>query len=301
MEEHHIPVLLQETLDALDISPGKTFIDVTTGFGGHSKEILERLESGKMICVDRDLTALKNSEKFLTPFKKDGVELIFVHSNYCEIAAISEKHGKADGILGDLGVSSYQIDNSYRGFSYRFDGDLDMRMDNTNKTTAKDFFRLTEDEMGDVLKKYGEIRSSKKLANFLFLADNPRTTKELKDLLVEFSSGKESIKLFSLVFQAIRIWVNDELKSLEKFMDGLQVALKDDGRGVIMSYHSLEDRIVKNYVTDGEKRILDNGIKDYSFVPYFKKITKKPILASREELKYNPRSRSAKLRVFKKV
>ncbi len=301
MLEHHIPVLLEETLNALNIIDGNTYIDVTTGFGGHSKEILKKLNSGKLICVDRDKTALKNSEAFLTPFKKDGVELIFVHSNYCEIAKIASEHGKADGILGDLGVSSYQIDNAYRGFSYRFDGELDMRMDITKEKTAKDFFNLSEEEMSDILNNYGELRSSRKLANFLFCSEKPNSTKELKDLLTKFNGGKESVKLYSLVFQAIRIWVNDELKSLEIFMDGLKVALNKNGRGVIMSYHSLEDRIVKNAVADGESRTLDNGMKDYSFEPYFKRVSKKPILASKEELKANPRSRSAKLRVFERV
>jgi len=301
MEKHHIPVLLTETLDALNIKDGKTYIDVTTGFGGHSKEILNRLNRGKLICVDRDNTALKESKKFLTPYKKDGVELIFVHNNYSKIAEISEKYGKADGILGDLGVSSYQIDNSYRGFSYRFDGELDMRMDDTKKLTAKDFFKLNEDEMREILNNYGEIRSYKKLANFLFIEDSPSTTKELRELLYKFNGGKDSVKLLSLVFQAIRIWVNDELKSLEKFMLDLKFALKKDGRGVIMSYHSLEDRIVKNIIVNGEKRILNNGMKDYDFKAYFKRITKKPILANKYELRKNPRSRSAKLRVFKRV
>lgn len=300
---YHDPVLLTECLDALNIKPGGTYVDVTFGGGGHSRAILERLgpgSTGKLLAFDQDADARANAEAINDP------RLTFIPANFRNLKRFLRLYGvkQVDGILADLGISSHQIDTPERGFATRFDADLDMRMDQQAAISAKEVLNNgTEQELHRILGMYGEITNARTVATAIVSAraNRPlRTINDLKTALQRFAPRGKENKFFAQVFQAIRIEVNEELKVLEEFLEQTPEVLKPGGRLVVMSYHSLEDRLVKNYINKGKfhgevnKDLYGNELKP------LQSITRKPVEASDEEVSRNPRARSAKLRVAEK-
>ncbi len=301
---YHDPVLLTECLDALNIKPGGTYVDVTFGGGGHSRAILERLgpvSTGKLLAFDQDADARANAEAINDP------RLIFIPANFRNLKRFLRLYGvkQVDGILADLGISSHQIDTPERGFATRFDADLDMRMDQQAAVSAKEVLNNgTEQELHRILGMYGEITNARTVATAIVSAraNRPlRTINDLKTALQRFAPRGKENKFFAQVFQAIRIEVNEELKVLEEFLEQTPEVLKPGGRLVVMSYHSLEDRLVKNYINKGkfhgevDKDLYGNELKP------LQSINRKPVEASDEEVSRNPRARSAKLRIAEKL
>jgi len=293
---YHTPVLLQECIDGLDIWPGGIYVDCTFGGGGHSKAILEHLnENGKLIVFDQDEDARKNLP--------DDKRVIFVPQNFRHLHRFLRLHkaAKVDGILADLGVSSHQFDEAARGFSIRFDAALDMRMDQRQSVTAADILNnFPEAKLHKMFEQYGEVTNSKTLAKTIVMqrALAPiRTINEFKTAVHPIVKGNPQ-KYFAQVFQALRIEVNDELGALKELLQQTVSVLKPGGRIAIITFHSLEDRIVKNFFRDGtfEDTAIDD-VYGHRFENPFKVITKKPTTATEKELKENSRSRSAKLRV----
>ncbi len=293
---YHVPVMLQECIDALNINPNGVYVDVTFGGGGHSREILKHLgPKGKLIAFDQDPDALDN--------RIDDSRFILVHQNFRFLKNCLRLEGvkEVDGILGDLGVSSHQFDDAERGFSIRFDADLDMRMDQVSDLDAKKVVNTySEEELHRIFGMYGEVQNAKSLAKTIVtarLTKEIHTVAELKDVIKKMVPRGKEHKYHAQVFQALRIEVNRELEALQDFLLQTVQVLKEGGRLVIMSYHSLEDRLVKNFMQKGkfkgevEKDFFGNEIKP------FKVLTRKAITASVEELEINNRSRSAKLRV----
>ena len=297
--DYHIPVLLHETLEALAIKPGGVYVDCTFGGGGHSREILKHLDStGKLIVFDQDEDARKNVP--------DDKRMLFVPQNFRYLQKFLRLHKQleVDGILADLGVSSHQFDEAGRGFSTRFDAALDMRMDNRQNTTAAQVLNTySEQQLHKIFEKYGEVTNSKTLAKTIV---EQRETAPFK-MIAGFKQSLHSIvkgnpnKYFAQVFQALRITVNDEMGALEEMLRQAVQVLKPGGRLVMISFHSIEDRIVKNFFKYGS---VDEPEADdvYGTKPEspLKIISKKPVTASSKELKVNARSRSAKLRVAEK-
>jgi 16S rRNA (cytosine1402-N4)-methyltransferase len=297
---YHKPVMLAECIEALNIRPEGTYVDVTFGGGGHSLKILERLKGGRLIAFDQDDDARKQAENI------QSRSFTFCQANFRYLKKYLKLHGvtKVDGILADLGVSSHQIDSPERGFSTRFDGPLDMRMDKNRSVTAATILNdYTEADLHKVFGMYGEIKNARTAARLIAQYRVGRKfgrTEELKEALRTIApKGKEN-KYFAQVFQALRIEVNEEMKALEDFLHQCGEVMGKGGRLVIMSYHSLEDRMVKNYMNKGkvfgevEKDCYGNEIKP------FEVISRKPIEASEEEINENSRARSAKLRVAEK-
>lgn len=296
MTNYHNPVMLQECMDGLDIKPDGVYVDVTFGGGGHSKEILKHLgKNGRLLAFDQDEDAQRNIP--------DDDRLTFIDQNFRYLKNYCRLHGAlpVDGILADLGVSSHQFDQPERGFSIRFDADLDMRMDQNGELTAKQIVNTyAEEDLHRIFGMYGEIQNAKSLARVIVTSrlNQPiGTIDELKDAIKKhIPKGKEN-KYLAQVFQALRIEVNQELEVLQEFLLQALDVLKPGGRLVIMSYHSLEDRLVKNFIAKGkfkgevEKDFFGNEIKPLEAV------TRKAIVASEEEIKLNNRARSAKLRV----
>ena len=293
---YHKPVLLKESVDALVLNPDGIYIDCTFGGGGHSRAILEKLSSkGKLFSFDQDVDAVNNN------IEDDRFQLIL--SNFRFIKNQLRFYGidKVDGILADLGVSSHQFDTAERGFSTRFEGRLDMRMNqNQSKSAWEVINKYDEKDLGIILRKYGEIKSGFKWANIIVRErkENPiNTTEDLKSVLKPVIPSYKENKLYAQLFQALRIEVNDELTALEDMLLQTGDIIKEDGRLVVISYHSLEDRLVKNYIKKGmfegepERDIYGNW-----YAP-FKPLQSKVILASEEEVEENSRARSAKLRV----
>lgn len=292
---YHNPVLIHECLEGLAIQSDGYYVDVTYGGGGHSKGILKMLNGGKLIAFDQDEDSIAN--------KVDNPALIFVKDNFRELKKYLQLFQMlpVDGIIADLGVSSHQIDTAERGFSTRFDARLDMRMDQSLGTTAIDILNsYSEDELYWIFKTYGELKNSKQISKLIIKARSEQplsTTAEFKKTIQScLPRGKEQ-KFLAQLYQALRIEVNDELGALKSMLKQTADVLKPGGRLVVMSYHSLEDRLVKNFIKTGnfegklEKDFYGNPIT------LFKQITRKPITASEEELNANPRSRSAKLRI----
>lgn len=295
---YHVPVLLKESVDGLNIGKGGVFVDVTFGGGGHSREILSRLDGGHLYSFDQDAEAEQNivgSEAFT-----------FVRSNFRFLKNFMHYYGveQIDGLLADLGVSSHHFDDSNRGFSFRFDGALDMRMNQRAGKTAADVLNsYGEKELADVFYLYGELKQSRRLAAAVV---NARKTKELKTIgdLIEVTTplvGHDREKKdLARVFQALRIEVNGELEALKDMLNAAVELLKPGGRLVVITYHSLEDRIVKNMMKAG-------NVEGYVEKDFFGKVSaplkmlNKVILPSREEVERNPRSRSAKLRIAEKI
>ena len=307
---HHISVLLEECIENLNIKPDGIYVDGTLGGAGHSSEIVKRLTTGRLIGIDRDPVALKAAGERLAPWA-DRVTL--VHSNFCEIAAVLEDLGidGVDGILLDLGVSSPQLDDGARGFSYMADAPLDMRMNNEDSLTAHTVVNTwSYDELKRILYDYGEERYAPKIASAICSRREQRpieTTLELVDIIrgaMPPAALREKQHPAKRSFQAIRIAVNDELGSVEKVMRDAIPYLNKGGRLAIITFHSLEDRIVKNGMADAAKGctcppklpVCVCGNK-----PKVKLIARKPIVSGEEELERNPRARSAKLRVCEKI
>ncbi|MVZ65508.1 16S rRNA (cytosine(1402)-N(4))-methyltransferase RsmH [Sphingobacterium sp. DK4209] len=297
---YHVPVMLKECIDALAIKPNGVYVDVTFGGGGHSKEILKHLgPEGKLIAFDQDPDAVKNA--------LDDPRFTLIHQNfrflknYLRLAGVRT----VDGILADLGVSSHQFDDADRGFSIRFDADLDMRMDQVSDLDARKVLRTyAEEDLHRIFGMYGEIINAKTLAKTIVTArlnQEINTVAELKEVIKKHVPKGKEHKYHAQVFQALRIEVNKELEALQEFLEQTVGVLKESGRLVVMSYHSLEDRLVKNFVAKGkfrgevEKDFFGNEIKP------FKVISRKAIVASDEELAVNNRARSAKLRIAEKV
>ena len=305
MDSFHIPVLLKEVLHYLiPKKGGGVYIDCTLGGGGHSKAILERIyPDGLLIGIDRDIEAIKAARKELSNFLDRA---ILIRDNFKNLEEILSnlKIKVVSGVLFDLGVSSHQLRERERGFSFREDGHLDMRMDPTQKFNASTLINnYTEEELVRIFGKYGEERFSKRIARLIVLErqKNPiTTTKQLADLVIRAlpkakKRGRWRIHPATRVFQAIRIEVNQELDLLEKSLNQAIKVLEDKGRICVISYHSLEDRIVKNVFKKAEREKVAK--ENYGL----KIITKKPIRASQEEIKRNPKARSAKLRVAEKA
>jgi len=309
-EFHHVSVLLEECLDGLDIKPDGIYVDGTLGGAGHSSQIAKRLTTGRLIGIDRDPVALKAAGERLEPYK-DRVTL--VHSNFCEIAQVLDDLGISgvDGILLDLGVSSPQLDDGQRGFSYMADAPLDMRMNGEDSLDAKQVVNTwSQEELKRILYTYGEERYAPQIAAAICRRREEKaieTTLELVDIIrsaMPPAALREKQHPAKRSFQAIRIAVNDELGSVEKVMADAIPLLNPGGRLAVITFHSLEDRIVKTEMAAASKGctcppsfpVCVCGKK-----PKVKLISRKPITASPEELEVNPRSRSAKLRVCEKL
>ncbi|MGB0522812.1 MAG: 16S rRNA (cytosine(1402)-N(4))-methyltransferase RsmH [Flammeovirgaceae bacterium] len=298
---YHIPVMLEECLEGLAIEPNSILVDVTFGGGGHAKEMLKGLVDGKLYAFDQDEDAIKNAEGL------DKARFQLIESNFRNLKRYLRLHGcsKVDGILGDLGVSSHQIDTADRGFSLRMEGELDMRMDQSQKLSAKVVVNEYEEKnLADVLWLYGELRNSRKLAREIVSqrkGGEIQHTTDLVKLLNPFAPRGRENQFHARVFQALRIEVNDEMGALKDLLVQSMEVLKEGGRLVIMSYHSLEDRLVKNFMRSGNfEGKVEKDFYGNPLVP-FKLINRKPIVASAEEVAANPRARSAKLRVAERI
>ena len=300
-QEYHIPVLLTETIDSLSISPDGIYVDCTFGGGGHSKAILEKLSAkGKLVAFDQDEDAKKNLP--------DDKRIIFIPQNFRHLQRFLRLHNitAVDGIMADLGVSSHQFDEGGRGFSIRYNADMDMRMDQRQTVTAFHVVNTyTEQKLHKIFEQYGEVTNSKTLAKTIVQVRNTTSLKTIdgfKNALREIVKGNPN-KYFAQVFQALRIEVNDELGALKEMLQQIPSLLKPGGRVAIITFHSLEDRLVKNFFRRGsfDEQSEENPFINTETVSELKVITKKPIVASEKEQKQNPRSRSAKLRVAEKV
>ncbi|TNE66211.1 MAG: 16S rRNA (cytosine(1402)-N(4))-methyltransferase RsmH [Bacteroidetes bacterium] len=302
---YHAPVLLQESLEALHIHPDGVYVDATFGGGGHAAGILQQLgDNGHLYGFDQDEDALENAGR--PPFDShQGFHFIPSNFRYLkrQMRVSGVRPGSVDGILADLGVSSHQLDTPERGFSYRFDALLDMRMNKKDGQTAADILNaFTPDELQQVFGRYGEVRNARTLANACVQFRDKsrfRTTGDLVSLCEPLVIG-ERWRYLSQVFQALRIAVNDEMGALLAFLEGATEMLKSGGRLVVITYHSLEDRMVKNWIKTGNP----DGIMKQDFYGNierpFEVITKKPIEPTAAEINENPRARSAKLRIGEK-
>lgn len=309
-EFHHISVLLEECLDGLNIKPDGIYVDGTLGGAGHSSQIAKRLTTGRLIGIDRDPVALKAAGERLAPY---GDRVTLVHSNFCEIKEILEtlQIPGVDGILLDLGVSSPQLDDGARGFSYMVDAPLDMRMNNQDALTAEIVVNTwSQEELRRILYTYGEERYAPQIASAICRRreDKPiKTTLELVDIIrsaMPPAALREKQHPAKRSFQAIRIAVNNELGSVEKVMEDAIGLLNPGGRMAVITFHSLEDRIVKTAMAEAAKGCTcppQFPVCVCGKTPLVKQITRKPIVATEEELEINPRSRSAKLRVCEKI
>lgn len=292
---YHIPVLLKEAIDALEIDPSGTYVDCTFGGGGHTREILARLdEKGRLFAFDQDADAKAN----LTA----DTRLVFIPHNFRHLSRFLRLHhvDKVDGILADLGVSSHQFDEPERGFSIRYDAPLDMRMDRSSGFTASDLLqRSTAAQLQFIFQEYGEVTNAKTLAKLIeehVRVAQIRTIEEFKSLLAPVVKGNPN-KYFAQVFQALRIAVNDELGALAELLEQSAQVLRSGGRLVVITFHSIEDRMVKQFLRQGSEKYtkvdpLFGTKTDTPFVP----VNKKPVEPSAEEIEVNPRSRSARLR-----
>lgn len=299
MSEYHIPVLLNECVDGLAIRPNGVYVDVTFGGGGHSREIVKQLTTGRLFGFDQDADAIANA--------LPDEQFTFVRSNFKYIKNFLRYHGepKADGILADLGVSSHHLNEAERGFAFRLEGKLDMRMNQLADQTAAELLNTyTESELQRIFKTYGEVNNSRKLAAIITEERNIEPFEEIPAFLkaITCCAPKHAEhKYFAKVFQALRIEVNQEMQVLEHFLKrGLEV-LKPGGRFVVLTYHSLEDRMVKNFFRTG--RIDGKVEKDLygNFETPFKLVNRKVVIADANELKINSRARSAKLRIAEKT
>lgn len=297
---YHRPVMLHEAVGGLGIEKAGVYVDATFGGGGHSREILKSLgDDGRLVAFDQDSDAWKN--------KPDDNRLIDVHENFRYMKRFLKLHGfsEVDGILADLGVSSYQFDTGERGFSTRFDGPLDMRMDNRGDLTAEDVLKTyNEAALHKMFEQYGEVRNSKQLAKYIVDNRNKTTLNSigaLKAMLEQVMKGNPN-KYLAQVFQALRIEVNDELGALKDLLEQSVQCLRQGGRLSIITFHSLEDRMVKQFMKRGvwgevETDVFGRAITE----PKLKPLSNKPIEASEQETKENPRARSARLRIAERL
>lgn len=298
---YHIPVLLQACIDQLNIQPGKVYVDLTFGGGGHSKAILDKLDpQSKLIAFDQDADAQANALKD-TRFTLIPQNFRYL-KNYLRLQGLSQ----VDGILGDLGVSSHQFDEGSRGFSIRFDGQLDMRMNQQSPLTAAAIIETySEEQLQTIFQEYGEVENAKRLAQTICSARTTQafdTTEAFKQLIKPCTPKFDNHKYLAKVFQALRIEVNQEVQALKECLTQCLEVLKPGARLVIISYHSLEDRLVKNLMKTGntegkeEKDVIFGSTKKV-----FKNLSSKPIVPTESEIKMNTRARSAKLRVAEKL
>lgn len=293
---YHIPAMLNETIDGLNIVPDGVYVDVTFGGGGHSREILSRLgKNGKLIAFDQDEDAIKNTI--------DDPRFIFVRSNFKYLKNFLRYHDieKVDGVLADLGVSFHHFDEAERGFSFRYDGELDMRMNKESALTASKILNTyTEEKLADVFYLYGELKNSRRLAAAIVRAREEKPFDRIfpfVEMLNPFVGKDKEKKDLARIFQALRIETNKELDVLISLLEQSLEVLNPDGRLVVLTYHSLEDRLVKNFIRSGN---VEGKIeKDFygNVIAPLKAVNNKVIVASDEEIATNPRSRSAKLRI----
>lgn len=302
MSEYHNPVMLNECLEGLSIDPSGIYVDLTFGGGGHTKAILQHLtDGGQLYAFDQDQDAVINAEAI----EHDGFH--FIQANFRFVKKYLKLHGvkQVDGVLADLGVSSHQFNQPERGFSTRFEAELDMRMDQQASRSAKEIVNAySEADLHKILGLYGEVRNAKTLASAIVSArtnEEITTVGQLKAVMDKYAKRGRENRYYAQVFQALRIEVNEELRALEEMLGQMEEVIKPNGRLVVMSYHSLEDRLVKNYINKGNVE----GVEDKDFYgnvhKAFKAINRKPIIASEEELAENNRARSAKLRIAEKV
>ena len=296
---YHVPVLLKESVDGMNICPNGTYVDVTFGGGGHSREILSRLEKdGRLLGFDQDEDAERNIV--------DDPRFIFVRSNFRYLHNFLRYHDieKVDAILADLGVSSHHFDDSERGFSFRFDGVLDMRMNKRAGLTAADVVNTyAEERLADIFCLYGELKNSRKLASVIVKAranGQIKTIGEFLEIIKPLFGREREKKELAKVFQALRIEVNQEMEALKEMLTAATEALKPGGRLVVITYHSLEDRMVKNIMKTGN--VEGKTTQDFfgNLQTPFKLVNNKVIVPDEEEIERNPRSRSAKLRIAEK-
>jgi 16S rRNA (cytosine1402-N4)-methyltransferase len=294
-ETSHVPVLLKEAIDFLAVRRGGSYIDATVGLGGHSYEIAKRLGApGHLIGLDKDPEALEIARAKLALQGTDWPTITLLQRSFAEIAKGRQK-AAVDGILADIGVSSLQLDNAARGFSFQADGPLDMRMDPRSERTAEQVVNhLDERQLADVIYEFGEERRSRRIARAICRSRPIRSTAHLADVISAaarpVNQAERRIHPATKTFQALRIFVNRELDDLKALLEAAPQILKPGGRVVVISFHSLEDRIVKDAFREG-------SIKD----KHFRMLTKRPVTASEEESERNPRARSAKLRAAEKV
>lgn len=305
MSEYHIPVLLKQSIDALVTNPDGKYADATFGGGSHSREILSRLSpKGSLMAFDRDNDALANAP--------EDERLTLIHNNFRFIHnyVLFDSYEKGtenellDGVLADLGVSSHQFDTAERGFSFRYSAALDMRMNAQGGKTAADVINsYTQEELEKILKLFGEVDNSRRVAQLIVDARAKKPILTTDDLAGAISPALPSFaehKYLAKIYQAFRIEVNDEMRSLEKFLQGAAASLKKDGRLVVITYHSLEDRMVKNFIRSGR---IDGVIQKDNFgvsLSPMEPINRKPILPDDTEINSNTRARSAKLRIARK-
>ena len=295
-EQYHVPVMLAECLDALDIKPDGVYVDLTFGGGGHSRAILERLNGdGHLYSFDQDLDAMANAF--------DDLRFTFVRSNFRYLRNFLRYYGidKVDGVLADLGVSSHHFDDEERGFSFRFEGPLDMRMNVTQRLTAADVLNTyDEQQLADVFYYYGELQQARKIAKTVVnrrAVESYQTIEQFMSTVSPFFLREKEKKDLARVFQALRIEVNCEMDVLREMLQQIPDVLNDDGRFVVMTYHSLEDRLVKNFIKTGNCE--GRQQKDFygRTIAPLRALNNKVITPTDDELQFNPRSRSAKLRV----
>ena len=314
MVAQHLPVMVAETLDLLapERRPGGWFVDATVGLGGHAEALLTRAPEARLLGLDRDPQALERAAERLAQFA-DRVR--FEHANFHELEAVLERLGGFDegiaGVLADLGVSSLQLDTAERGFSFRFDGPLDMRMGLADITAADLVNQSSEEELERIFRDYGEELQARRIARTIVrmrAAAPVTTTGQLRELIGRAKGGRRPweregrVDPATRVFQALRIAVNQELAGLEGFLDQAVRLLEDDGRLVVISYHSLEDRIVKNTLRDLARGDIDQVTgRPRSESQLIEVLTRKPLRPSEEEVAFNPRSRSARLRAAKRI
>ena len=298
-KNYHTPVLLKESVDGLNIIEDGVYVDVTFGGGGHSKEILSRLgQKGRLIAFDQD----KDSKMNLI----NDNRLLLINENFMYLKKFLKLNNilKVDGILADFGISSHQIDKPDRGFSYRFNSDLDMRMDNNNPLSASHILnKYSSEDLNKIFKEYGELNNSSKITRAIISSrkkKNIKTTFELNDIITPFISKRNSNKILSRIYQAIRIEVNNELGVIKSLLEQSLELLKIGGRICLISYHSLEDRIVKRFLKKGKfEGEIEKDIYGNFSLPY--KSIGKLIVPSQTEINRNIRARSAKLRIAERV
>lgn len=293
---YHIPALLHDTVDGLNIKPAGIYVDVTFGGGGHSREILKRLgKKGRLFGFDQDLDVLKNVP--------DDPRFTFVRSNFRFLKNFLRYNGveKVDGVLADLGVSSHHFDEEERGFSFRYDGKLDMRMNTCSKISAETVLNTySEEQLADIFYLYGEMHNARKIARTIVKSRSDQPIQgifQLVEILKPYFAREKEKKDMARVFQALRIEVNQELEVLKKLLSASVEVLNPGGRIAVLTYHSLEDRLVKNFFRSGN---FEGKIeKDFygNVITPLRQVNNKVIVASDEELQQNPRARSAKLRI----
>lgn len=297
---YHVPALLMETVDGLNIKSNGIYVDATFGGGGHSREIMRRLgKDGRLLAFDQDMDAYTN--------KIEDNRFVFVHANFCYLRNFLHYHNieEIDGLLADLGVSSHHFDDETRGFSFRFDGDLDMRMNRNASLKASDILNgYAEDKLADIFYVYGEMRNARLIARAVVrerMVAPIDTVQRFLEVLKPFVGKDKEKKDLARIFQALRIEVNYEMDTLRKLLEDAVKVLKPGGRIAILTYHSLEDRLVKNFFKTGNfEGKLQKDFYGNPIVP-LRLVNNKVIVASDEEVEANPRARSAKLRIAEKI